>query len=97
MAEPTDNGIVWADPEDVKPRSRTLWRDRLLPVMERPGQWARVWEMSHGSAWQVTAQLRRGIKPTPPGRWEFATRTSTDDSSKAYVYARYLGPEDGAS
>ena len=92
----SDNEIVWETPPEVPPRNGILWTERLAPVMERPGEWARVHELGHSSAWQIVSQLRRGVKPSPPGRWEFVARSNKDDTSRAFVYARYLGPEDGA-
>lgn len=93
----TDNGIVWEDPpESRQGRAPTSWAERLAPIMERPGEWARVQDFSYSSAWQVVSHLRKGLKPVPPGRWEFAARKNQDDPKRAYIYARYLGPEDGA-
>lgn len=93
----TDDGIVWEDPVEMNPRPTSIpWKERLGPLMEHPGQWARIHEVSRSSAWQVAGHLRKGIKPTPAGRWEFAARVNPRDTRRGYVYARYLGPEDDA-
>ena len=91
----TDNGIVWEDPRPQDP-NRSHWVDKLAPLLERPGQWARVHEVAHSSAWVIANQLRKGEKPVPAGRWEFAARGNEDNPKRGYVYARYLGPEGGA-
>lgn len=92
----TDNGIVWEEPKPITPRHGNVWLERLLPLMEHPGRWARAGEVNRSSAWAVARQLTTGIKRRPPGRWEFAARGSDDNPARGYVYARYLGPEDGA-
>jgi hypothetical protein len=92
----TDNGIVWEEPKPDK-RGSESWAERLRPLMEHPDRWARVGEVNRSSAWAVARQLTSGIKQHPPGRWEFAARGSDDKPSRGYIYARYLGPEDGGS
>lgn len=93
----SDNEIVWENPPASHRQGEMDWRERLLPLMARPGDWARVHEMNRHSAWTLVSQLRRGIKNRPEGRWEFLARTNQNDKSKAYIYARYLGPEGGNS
>jgi hypothetical protein len=91
----TDNGIVWEEPAQISTRRAQKWSERLAPLMEQPGRWARVGNVSRSSAWAVARQLATGTKPRPPGRWEFAARGSKEDATRGLIYARYLGPEDG--
>ncbi len=65
------------------------WWARLSPLLERPGEWARVasgFDSSDAARRTVSHLKRRRVK-YPPGRFEFVR---TDDS----VYARYLGEDD---
>lgn len=78
--------IVWADPPA---RKRTPWVTRLLPLIERPGSWARIHTMgTEGSAQATVSTLRSGKLMRPTGAWEFR-------SDGADVYARYMGPVNG--
>jgi hypothetical protein len=78
--------IVWEDPplrESYRPPGK--WPQRLAPLVEHPGRWARVYEApSAKTAYSTTANLKSGAYKIPPGRWEFKTRG-------ARVYAQYLG------
>lgn len=91
----SDNGqIVWEDPPP-NPREPGHWKRDLLPLTERPGQWARL-RTTPGRAAQATAtNLTRGKYALPPGRWEFISRATGDGGTA--LYARYLGPEDSTS
>lgn len=99
-----DNGIVWEDPPERSAQRPGIWVERLTPLLEHPGRWAKVKEVpSMGAGTQTVLRLRgigkRGLDAAklPPGRWEFrAARASALASTRAYIYARYLGPEDGA-
>lgn len=87
--------------EPLPPRRRTsttrsggVWVDRLLPLVERPDEWARV------GAWPTStaSRLKNGKILIPPGRWDFATREMDGEGEhapkgKAWLYACYLGPE----
>jgi hypothetical protein len=74
--------IEWRDP----PAKRLRWRDRLAPLIERPGEWAMVHRASTpGRAMTDTSALRHGRLITPPGKWEFT-------SDGVEVFARYVGP-----
>lgn len=80
--------VKWEEPE---PRllSRSVWADRLTPLMERPNAWARVSEAKNAkAATTLASMLRRGRLRAPEGEWEFTTRENR-------VYARYLGPSTG--
>lgn len=80
--------VVW---EDLPPKKRSggaaaKWRPLLLPLMERPGCWARIAEYeSARTARTARMNLRAGRIIVPPGEWEFAARDKR-------VYARYVGP-----
>lgn len=98
MAEP-----VWMDPPprsgQPTPRpSRRVWEPVLVPLMERPGQWARVREAANLSKAQaLVSEARRATRGQssnviPPGRWEFAARAMED--GRGAIFARYIGPED---
>jgi hypothetical protein len=98
----TDNGIAWETPPN-KHRGgpgQFKWIPLLEPLMARPGEWAKVDTKPNGHLARAMAyQLRHHKRPStsvvvPPGRWEFTSRVLPDDS--AAIYARYLGPEDGA-
>ena len=87
--------IVWEDPPKIVRRGRDgIWRERLAPLVEKRGAWARVRQCatpSQAASW--ASNLRRRQVLVPPGKWEFKARTARGSS---YVYARYLGPEDDA-
>ena len=89
----TGNGIVWEEPRNAS-ADRTPWADRLAPLMERPGDWARVHEMPDRSASATVGHLKKRRHIIPPGRWEFTSRKTGPKSPTAYVYARYLGPDE---
>ncbi len=81
-----DYKVVW---EDLPPKSRHkgVWTERLAPVMDRPGQWARVALYSgSGQAASVVSSLNKRAVKVPTGKWEFAARRKA-------VYAKYVGPE----
>lgn len=92
--------VVWEDPPYVqeynpRPGPESLWYQRLLPVMERPGQWAMVKEAKITSAKSLVGQLRRRILlvPDAEGQWEFVSTQSKEDGNRR-IYARYLGPKE---
>ena len=79
--------IVWEEPP---PRERKgghprVWLERLAPLVERPGEWARILDAETAKRATSTAtNLRLGKVKVPPGEWEFAARGQR-------VYARFLG------
>jgi hypothetical protein len=102
--------VVWEDPPFVNTSdgSRTNWVEVLEPLMQDPGRWARVGEkVTRSRASSLANSLRRGASKgkgggynyvnVPPGRWEFVSRTVHDEDYEPhyYVYARYLGEEEG--
>lgn len=87
--------IVWEDPG---PSASGLgqWVERLQPLVEAPGRWARVKEFkSQGAASSTMSQLKRRQRQMPPGEWEFVTRGLPD--GRGALYARYIGPRKGNS
>jgi hypothetical protein len=92
----SDNGqIVWEDPGPPARGPALAWDSRLRPLMERPGEWARVREAPRSQQGGIISQLKSRRFRYPAGRWEFTTRRI--DEARISVYARYLGPEDGGS
>jgi hypothetical protein len=89
--------FVWSEPPPRhsaggQPPKR---ESRLLPLMERPGQWARIAVTEKcGRAHSSASAMRRGKIKVPAGRWEFASRQLPDDPKPGGVWARYLGPDE---
>jgi hypothetical protein len=85
------SGVVWEAPSPRggkgPPRK---WDKRLLPLRERPGEWARVWESTPASARQAVVQLRRGQvgSGVNASQFEFSTRTI---DGRGVLYARFIG------
>lgn len=58
--------------------------------MDRPGEWARVFDAaSINSAKTLAYRLRSRKAAKPDGTWEFATREQPEGGGA--VYARYMG------
>lgn len=85
-------------------RSQYEWLLHLLPLMQRPGEWAEVarsWSGGHLSAIAsgligTPSTLTPQGKPrmwTKLGRWEACTRQYVDKGYNS-LYVRYLGPPD---
>jgi hypothetical protein len=89
-----DGQVVWEDPPPARNRPSVMWDSLLRPLMEQPGKWARVREVPIAKQGGTIALLRKRKLRYPAGRWEFTTRRI--DEARISVYARYLGPEDGA-
>jgi hypothetical protein len=91
----SDDEILWEDPQpDARGRQgekNPLWRERLLPLMDRPGTWARVAVYDSDKVARTrSSDLTKGKAPTPDGLWEFTARRLED--GRDAVYARYIGP-----
>lgn len=79
-------------------RPTTTWASRLTPLINRPGEWARVHEWpadNRRRAYATAYQLRAGVLRTPAsdGAWEF--RACTVDGT-ARLYARFLARTNAA-
>jgi hypothetical protein len=98
--------LVWEDPAPLYRRvgdQRICWMDRLAPLVDRPGRWARVLTATKRD---VISYYAAGIKRNgrwagrtshlviPPGRWEAAGRRIFEgqDQGKFGLYVRYVGP-----
>jgi hypothetical protein len=85
---------VWEEPPGTHYHKVPSWESTLAPLMERPGDWARVRELTPNSASTTVGHLHHRRLNYPAGRWEFTSRVR---DGRGYIYARYLGPEDGGS
>lgn len=87
---------IWCDPP---PAVRSLWRELLDPVTERPGDWALVRTYGrHSSAVDAVRKLRLasrggGNVVIPEGQWEFVQRPIERHKPEWGVWARYGGDE----
>lgn len=90
--------VIWEDPPGDAREAPGIWAAKFAAVMERPGQWAVLYEGNNPH------QKRNAImryRSRPAGHWEF-TASSKNTSAKGQsqsgkVYARYLGPETNGS
>jgi hypothetical protein len=81
------DSVVWEQPPPRKDADRVgAWERRLMPLRERPGEWARVKDgLTERTAQTYASELRRTKRyRKPAGRYEFAARGGA-------IYARYLG------
>ncbi len=90
MSDANESGIVWMDPPP-KQAGGGRWIRRLVPLVDRPMQWALVETCVNANTSGSTAyNVRRGVVALPPGKWD-ATARKLDDGSYG-VFVRYLGP-----
>lgn len=85
-------GVRWEDPpspERSRAAPRSVWWDRLEPLMAEPGRWARILDDIGAS---VTTPLNQRRYDYPPGRWEFRAVLHDGNRNRCVLYARYLGP-----
>lgn len=95
----------WADPPPIGgPQDpRSVWMERLRPLVAHPGKWAVVKSGLPSTCNAIANQLRLRQRHVPPGEWEFTVRTfrrgvHVGDRSVGQIYARYIGPNlDGIS
>lgn len=87
--------IEWGEP----PASRRggIWKERLVPFIEKPGEWGRIpGDFSRDIVGQLQASARGGRAARysiPPGRWQFSGRSMPDVASgHVALWVRYLGP-----
>lgn len=93
--------VRWEEPKSARVGADSkLWVERLAPLMECPGRWARVAVFVSGESARSTAvHIKRPHNSTlrvPPGQWEAVSRKlyEGDDQGKYAIYARYLGPNE---
>jgi len=86
-----DEGLIWEEPPPEEPRVRRgPWERLLAPLLERPGEWARVRELKNLNSAQATlCNLRAGKIRLAAGRWSFR-----GSLTEPYIWACYLGPEE---
>lgn len=97
--------LVWEDPPERPqraeggPPNKGIWVQRLAPLKERPGQWARVYYGPYGTASGSASGLRRGkfhgINTPGEQYWEFESRKDPINTDRGSMYARYVGPTNG--
>jgi hypothetical protein len=80
--------IVWEDPPE---RKAIRWTDKLAPVRENPGRWAKfVTPTSKASASSTVVGLRKGnVTGIEPDEWDFE---NANIDGQGFIYAMYLGP-----
>lgn len=80
--------VIWKAPR------KSVWEERLEPLLERPGDWAVVFTCDTPEAAYVhCSNLRNGrlTLPEAPGIFQFAAQKSED--GKGEVFARYMESE----
>ena len=88
----SNTNIVWEKPPSQQRQRKGVWVDRLQPLMENPGEWARVYEGSLGTARSTSNSLRSGKTQIPDGDWEFVSRKIDEDTGG--IWAVYWGEDD---
>lgn len=92
---PFDYQFEWVGELPGKSHQSTRWfrwADRLEPLMQRPGKWAKLGTGDGNTVYAQVSNLRNGQYTMPEGHendFEFAARTI--DGEK-YAFARYVGP-----
>lgn len=107
MTDP-DFGVVRDEPPQASNAPNGLLDANLVEASEHPGEWLRIItyptspgddiNACRGRAGVAAADLRRGKrgKGRPDGQWEFRSGM-LDDRTGAGVWARYVGPDEGAT
>ena len=95
----SDEGITWEEPPHLGSRSDTAERTGkyvtlLAPLVERPGDWARIVTYDKArTAYAKAGAFKSGKFPLPPivsGEWEFIARTVNRSTREYAVFARYV-------
>ena len=80
-----DDGVVFEEPpRSSRGRRSGPWIDRLLPVKERPGEWARVMNFPENkrAGQRAVVNLKNGTYTRPPGGiWGFTSRRIDEGSA----------------
>lgn len=92
--------VTWCNP----PRTGgglsgvTAWTRRIIPVMERPGEWALVRDdfVNPSSSYNAQRDLRNGrsAPDRPAGVWEFRAGRLPDGHYRWGVWARWFPIDD---
>jgi hypothetical protein len=82
--------IIWEEPPPAKKGPNSdIWMRVLAPLLDHPGKWARVREVSTVNQGVVsTLRTRKSRIPRPDHKWEFTSRRM---NGSCFIYARYLG------
>lgn len=80
--------IIWENPPERRTQP-TVWPQRLEPLKQKPGQWARIKTGSPASMYSMAGNLRNGQVKVPSGRWEFRSHKINENTGG--LWARYLG------
>ena len=81
--------VIWEDPPEVT--ADNSWVEKLRPLMERPGEWARfdgftcLEDARNTASDLLFARIRR-----PKGVWNFRTR---EVRNQPVLYVRYVSPK----
>ena len=89
--------IVWEDPPTTTraPSHHGVWAERLAPLRDRPGEWAKVGRVHSATALKIKRGQMLGI---PAGEFEATLRDVDRTENKGTLYVRYVGGSDaGAS
>jgi hypothetical protein len=78
--------IVWQDPPPKA--STSVWAERLAPLRERPGEWARIREAQPA---QISG-LRQRLVRTAALKDVFEFRSHKVSDTQAELYARFTTP-----
>lgn len=80
--------------DDIPPKGGKVgWTNQLLPLLDRPGVWARIWVFDNPEqAYKLQSNLhsRQVLVPEPEHIWEFAARGCE-------VFAVYRGRKRGSA
>ena len=93
---PTHFEIVFEDlpPRGKRGRKGGVWVQRLAPLMDYPGDWARIASGPYRNMVRRAWLLNKRKLKMPEGEWEFASRKA--EEGVGHLYARYIGPAEPA-
>jgi hypothetical protein len=82
--------IVWEDPPVNVAGRKGVWIERLAPLRDRPGEWAKFPDTNAGLAHNIKSGRLVGVEAG-----EFETRAIRQGKSgKCDVYVRFVGKAD---
>lgn len=84
---------IWEEPppRSVAPRKPSKWQERLAPLLENPGRWARFDFDSPVSAETAAPHLRRGRYRVPEGMNASDLETRYDKKREpSALYVRWV-------
>lgn len=90
MTDIERDDIEWITPPEPKSIN---WRERLAPLVDKPGEWAVVARKPKPStAYSTANNLRSGKCRVPEGEWEFQAATDIE-TGEGLVRACYVMPK----